>query len=152
MKLLRFIPIIFTISLLLFSCSEKPSKNETSEEKEKSEIQPQDKTTDKGTESGTTLTLPSTPTSPKATQVTPPGMNPPHGQPGHDCKIAVGAPLNSAPKVTGGSPINQNPPKPPGQSAIPKATQVTPPGMNPPHGQPGHDCKIAVGAPLDGSK
>lgn len=29
------------------------------------------------------------------------------------------------------------------------APQVaTPPGMNPPHGAPGHDCAIAVGAPL----
>ena len=27
--------------------------------------------------------------------VTPPGMNPPHGQPKHRCDIAVGAPLNS---------------------------------------------------------
>ena len=25
------------------------------------------------------------------------GMNPPHGQPGHRCDIAVGAPLNSKP-------------------------------------------------------
>lgn len=25
---------------------------------------------------------------------------------------------------------------------------ATPPGMNPPHGAPGHDCAIAVGAPL----
>lgn len=28
---------------------------------------------------------------------TKPGMNPPHGQPGHRCDIAVGAPLNSKP-------------------------------------------------------
>ena len=28
---------------------------------------------------------------------TPPGMNPPHGQPGHRCEIPVGAPLNSKP-------------------------------------------------------
>lgn len=25
---------------------------------------------------------------------------------------------------------------------------TTPPGMNPPHGEPGHDCSVAVGAPL----
>ncbi len=25
---------------------------------------------------------------------------------------------------------------------------ATPPGMNPPHGAPGHDCAVAVGAPL----
>ena len=28
---------------------------------------------------------------------TAPGMNPPHGQPGHRCEIPVGAPLNSKP-------------------------------------------------------
>lgn len=80
------------------------------------------------------------------------GMNPPHGQPGHRCDIAVGAPLNS----------------PPGKKPTPSTTQtttvtpamlnqtvtasetpvVTAPGMNPPHGQPGHVCSIAVGAPL----
>jgi hypothetical protein len=31
----------------------------------------------------------------------------------------------------------------------PNATEtVTAPGMNPPHGQAGHDCAVAVGAPL----
>ena len=28
------------------------------------------------------------------------------------------------------------------------ASTPTAPGMNPPHGQEGHDCAIAVGAPL----
>lgn len=28
------------------------------------------------------------------------GMNPAHGQPGHRCDVAVGAPLNSAPAKT----------------------------------------------------
>lgn len=66
---------------------------------------------------------------------TAPGMNPPHGQPGHRCDIAVGAPLNA----TGSN-----------ASAGNKAsTPQTPPGMNPPHGQPGHRCDIAVGAPLN---
>ena len=35
----------------------------------------------------TTTTTPSTPV------VTAPGMNPPHGQEGHVCSVAVGAPL-----------------------------------------------------------
>lgn len=98
------------------------------------------------------------------------GMNPSHGQPGHRCDIAVGAPLNS----------------PAGKSTVTKQQQVTPqqvsaqqntvpnspmmfntngsattttttttaapvvtaPGMNPPHGQEGHRCEVAVGAPL----
>lgn len=45
---------------------------------------------------------------------TKPGMNPPHGQPGHRCDIAVGAPLNSkatqmttTPAPTAGSAITQ---------------------------------------------
>lgn len=90
-----------------------------------------------------------------------PGMNPPHGQPGHRCDIPVGAPLNSAPKpVTSGKPTTvtpmQNnavavPTTPSSAPAIltPNATATTtPPGMNPPHGQEGHVCSVAVGAPL----
>lgn len=85
---------------------------------------------------------------------TTPGMNPPHGQPNHRCDIAVGAPLNSpvaktaqtpqvivpSPKMTpGGAPAILNPNT---------ATATTAPGMNPPHGQDGHRCDVAVGAPL----
>lgn len=84
------------------------------------------------------------------------GLNPAHGQPGHRCDIAVGAPLNSAP-ATATQP----------QATISNATQpttisapampVTPASaapadpnakLNPAHGQPGHDCAIPVGAPL----
>jgi len=76
---------------------------------------------------------------------TAPGMNPPHGQPGHRCDIAVGAPLNSKPAA-------QNTPA--SISAAPATVNMTPPvatapGMNPPHGQPGHRCDISVGAPLN---
>jgi hypothetical protein len=76
-------------------------------------------------------------------------LNPPHGQPGHRCDIAVGAPLNSAPaKLTAPSvstPVNLSA----NQPVQPVATTKVAPGMNPPHGQPGHRCDIAVGAPLD---
>jgi len=84
---------------------------------------------------------------------TAPGMNPPHGQPNHRCDIAVGAPLNS-PKAAAPAPHNAPNPnsleKVAPKTAIsqPVATQQTAPGMNPPHGQPGHRCEIAVGAPL----
>lgn len=95
------------------------------------------------------------------------GMNPPHGQPGHRCDIAVGAPLNSPAKATpaaNASPITINPSKAgaavarevkPGAPALLSAPSATPapvktaPGMNPPHGQEGHRCDIAVGAPLN---
>ncbi len=82
------------------------------------------------------------------------GMNPAHGQPGHRCEIAVGAPLNSAPAkpaTTTSTPVSNQPVV---TSTTPVATPaatpiVTAPGMNPPHGQPGHKCEIAVGAPLN---
>ncbi len=74
------------------------------------------------------------------------GMNPPHGQPGHRCDIAVGAPLNSPPAqqtvAPATTPVNIS-------ANQPATTVVTAPGMNPPHGQPGHRCDIAVGAPLN---
>lgn len=76
------------------------------------------------------------------------GMNPPHGQPGHRCDIAVGAPLNSTPNKSIPNPAVTNSSSP----VIVKtnsSTVVTKPGMNPPHGQKGHRCEIAVGAPLN---
>lgn len=89
------------------------------------------------------------------------GANPPHGQPNHRCDIAVGAPLNAAPgkaalsqqsvpssatkasqiSTDGKSVSTTNP------SAVTPAV-VTAAGMNPPHGQEGHHCEIAVGAPV----
>lgn len=90
---------------------------------------------------------------------TAPGMNPPHGQPGHRCEIPVGAPLNSKPaqsiqpqKTT--PVVNQKAGEQPVMSVNSKSGSTTlvgtttPPGMNPPHGQEGHRCDIAVGAPL----
>lgn len=77
--------------------------------------------------------------------VTAPGMNPPHGQPGHRCDISVGAPLNSKPTTQPVVTTQQ-----PSQTVITQQpTTPTAPGMNPPHGQPGHRCDIAVGAPLN---
>ncbi|MBX3241145.1 MAG: hypothetical protein KIT80_16680 [Chitinophagaceae bacterium] len=58
-----------------------------------------------------------------------PAVNPAHGQPFHDCNLAVGAPFPQA--VQPVSPKNSPDVK-----------------LNPPHGQPGHRCEIAVGAPL----
>ncbi|QLE00261.1 hypothetical protein HX109_01275 [Galbibacter sp. BG1] len=55
------------------------------------------------------------------------GVNPAHGQPGHRCDIAVGAPLNAP---TNNTMFND---------------QVM---LNPAHGQPGHRCDIKVGDPL----
>ncbi len=87
---------------------------------------------------------------------TAPGMNPPHGQPGHRCEIPVGSPLDGSKPATSGSgsstsnttttktPVTTNT-----TTSVPSAPAgSTPPGMNPPHGQPGHRCDIPVGSPL----
>jgi hypothetical protein len=76
------------------------------------------------------------------------GMNPAHGEPGHRCDIAVGAPLNSPVAKTTGSPTTTTTTVTP-TAVTPAATTKTAPGMNPAHGQPGHRCDIAVGAPLN---
>ena len=92
--------------------------------------------------------------------VTPKGMNPPHGQPNHRCDIPVGAPLNSKPTATAAATttpatssgevsknITVQPPVPALLSTS-SANTETSEGMNPPHGQAGHRCDVAVGAPL----
>ncbi|MBF0694779.1 MAG: hypothetical protein IR153_06965 [Flavobacterium sp.] len=83
------------------------------------------------------------------------GLNPAHGQPGHRCDIAVGAPLSSAPAKPANNQIQMQTPAPtPAPTTAtpsilnPSAATATAPGMNPPHGQPGHRCDITVGAPL----
>jgi hypothetical protein len=66
-------------------------------------------------------------------------LNPAHGQPGHDCAVAVGAPLNapaSQPTVT---------PAITTSAAAPTSSTVR---LNPAHGEPGHDCAVEVGKPL----
>lgn len=102
----------------------------------------------------------------QAPVATKPGMNPPHGQAGHRCDIQVGAPLNSpvakaaTPAATPGKPsfttTTTSTPNPT-STALPVGTPellktdtpvTTAPGMNPPHGQEGHRCDIAVGQPL----
>ncbi|WP_107039261.1 hypothetical protein [Brumimicrobium mesophilum] len=70
-------------------------------------------------------------------------LNPPHGEPGHDCAIAVGQPLNS----NGNTPAIKSP-----TINAPVSNQPNMNGnvkLNPAHGEPGHDCAIAVGAPLN---
>jgi len=79
-------------------------------------------------------------------------LNPAHGEPGHRCDIAVGAPLNSAPSGPATQEIKMESIQPveaqaPTQVQAP-ASVMTAPGMNPPHGEPGHDCSIPVGQPL----
>lgn len=99
-----------------------------------------------------------TPSTAAVTPTTAAGTNPPHGQPGHRCDVAVGAPLGgkAAPAVT--LPTSTAQPQPAAITPTPAATITPAPapataavakGTNPAHGQPGHRCDIAVGAPLD---
>lgn len=100
------------------------------------------------------------------------GLNPKHGLPGHRCDIAVGAPLDGKPAANtpastpvnlSATPASATAPAPL-QSNITKSIQASPFSiskptdaavnqnsnvkLNPAHGQPGHDCSIAVGKPL----
>ena len=85
------------------------------------------------------------------------GMNPAHGLPGHRCDIAVGASL-STPVTTSTPQVNSvttNTTTSPVSSPVIKSIS-TPSALtsgaggklNPPHGQPGHDCAVEVGKPL----
>jgi hypothetical protein len=85
------------------------------------------------------------------------GLNPAHGEPGHRCEIAVGAPLDSKPTAAASQPnMTSQPSLSPQPMSIPSAGSPSSPpasgsvaeGTNPAHGQPGHDCAIPVGAPL----
>lgn len=81
-------------------------------------------------------------------QQTTTALNPAHGMPGHRCDIAVGAPLNSPANAGGPAPVQIQTPQtnaPVMQQAPANAGGVR---LNPPHGQPGHDCTIEVGKPL----
>lgn len=71
-------------------------------------------------------------------------LNPEHGQPGHRCEIPVGAPLDQA---AGNTTTIQTPP-PVSTGVSPVWSSGAAPVKNPPHGQPGHDCAVPVGADL----
>lgn len=81
------------------------------------------------------------------------GMNPAHGEPGHRCDIPVGAPLNTPANPAPGASaapqtqtqIQKTIPPPPAGGIAPAGGSAR---VNPPHGEPGHDCAVAVGAPL----
>ncbi|MCV9930026.1 hypothetical protein OIU83_20365 [Flavobacterium sp. LS1R49] len=111
------------------------------------------------TQTQTTTATPVVTTTSQPTTVTAKGMNPPHGQKGHRCDIPVGAPLNSpATKTTAtqqpattqsaSGTVSQEMTVPAAISTNTPSYTVTAPGMNPPHGQEGHRCDIAVGAAL----
>ena len=134
------------VCFLLAGCAESTSNNEQEAESEAVEAVEETNTEEEASAAELEV-APSVNTATTADQ-SQVALNPPHGEPGHDCAIAVGAPLNGS-----GSQVQQQP------ITAPVATQpvaqpnfsssVAPAdGLNPPHGQPGHDCAVAVGAPL----
>ena len=77
-------------------------------------------------------------------------LNPAHGQPGHRCDIPVGQPLTSG--SSSNSPVINATPSSPvinNSGSVPVNNNTTTGSVNPPHGQPGHNCDIPVGAPLN---
>lgn len=76
------------------------------------------------------------------------GVNPEHGQPGHRCDIPVGASLSTPVQANPTLPTSSTTPAPFPTTTTSSNTKVAP-GMNPPHGEPGHDCAVEVGAPLN---
>lgn len=85
-------------------------------------------------------------------------LNPQHGQPGHRCDIAVGAPLNApatsiqpnasstiSPVTTTAATTNTNT----DVQKVSTQSNASTTALNPKHGEPGHRCDIAVGAPLN---
>ncbi len=137
---------LFVSTLLLVSCKKELVPQESSKATRATET-----TTSNKTINSTPLQQSNTAAATSnSTQTTTGGINPAHGQPGHRCDVAVGAPLNSKPNsqttqvVPSGQPIQiQN------QTVATTQPAKTAKGMNPPHGQPGHRCDIAVGAPLN---
>lgn len=146
----KYFTIALSISLTFLSCKE--------------ELQPQENSSAVRAEQNAAAT-PQTPApaqntpQPATTQATTASntqeqgpLNPAHGQPGHRCDIAVGAPLTSKPAAKQTPAITTQMVTPQNIQSTPqiKTTPVTTAkGMNPPHGQPGHRCDIAVGAPLN---
>ncbi len=143
MKKIQF-TILLSAVCLMFSC--------------KNELRPQDSAEVTATDSTTiaaaepphnitaseAITQPQTEAAPAA-----PGMNPAHGEPGHRCDIAVGAPLNSPATNTVQPQTGQAQTAPPSNVTTSSPPQKAAKGMNPAHGEAGHRCDIAVGAPLN---
>lgn len=77
-------------------------------------------------------------------------LNPQHGQPGHRCDIAVGAPLNApATSIQPNASVTTAPATSIETKKVLPEVNSSSTGLNPKHGEPGHRCDIAVGAPLN---
>lgn len=171
MKTKYYFSLLLLTSLLSYSCKEETEAQVSNEPKEiiMPRVQPLQVATSPNiapvqAQTVQNITPQAMPVMPQPVKVAK-GMNPAHGQPGHRCDIPVGAPLNSPVKsnlatnaaTTPSAPYTITQTPTPTTTSIPAATTpallnpdatVTAPGMNPPHGQAGHRCDVAVGAPL----
>lgn len=151
---IKLFSLVLMVTFFLLSCSNEKPSSDTASTEPTTDLSTPVLTIPDTTATTATQTMPVTGTTtlPAAPVTTAKGssgkLNPAHGQPGHRCEIAVGAPLDGSPAPSAtpapktASPITAKP-------VTPAATTTTAPGMNPAHGQPGHRCDIAVGAPLD---
>lgn len=153
MKYLIKISLISSL-LFVFGCSEGESENTNNELDTSTEgIQMEDRSTENPLENAANNT------EVNENQNNSVKLNPAHGEPGHDCAIAVGAPLNDG--SASANPMFQSKPEEVQNTQQPQIQQQNSPvqmqspqgstakGLNPAHGQPGHDCSVAVGAPLN---
>lgn len=142
--------IIGLVSFLLAGCADNNTEKET--EADEAVIENLSSPVEENSAENETAVTPPEPLAPTAAPTA--ALNPPHGQPGHDCAIPVGAPLDGS-----GAQVQAQPqPQPQLQTlpnlstqpvASPSAQAAAPAnGINPPHGQPGHDCAVPVGDPL----
>ncbi len=161
--------LLFVTFLLVSSCKEEVETQVSTTPKEiiMPRVQPLSVATTPSIAPVPTQTIQNTtpPVMPQLVKVAK-GMNPSHGQPGHRCDIAVGAPLNSPVKSNLATNTTKSAPYTITQTPTPPATitpaaaasttpallnpnaSITPPGMNPPHGQAGHRCDVKVGEAL----
>ncbi len=148
----NYIGLIIVFSVLISSCKNEnePSKSSTTRVIPFTEVGNQMRNEAAAKNSA----QPNQTVSTNASVGTKEGMNPPHGQVGHRCDLPVGAPLNSkavpsksSSKITSTPQMTVTPSTTTATATTPPTTP-TPEGMNPPHGQEGHRCDIAVGAAL----
>jgi len=138
------------VSFLLAGCAESTSDNEKNTDTNELEVKEEPVTTaveisDIPNSDITEVENGTPPSQPSKVSAAPASLNPPHGQPGHDCAIPVGAPLDGS-GAQNQSTISPNLSVPATQTVAPSSAPAD--GINPPHGQPGHDCAVPVGSPL----
>lgn len=130
-----FIVLTVLTCFTLVSCNDKKesSRTRTEQQSHLEQLQQQyieqKKRSITDSDTNTSIVSDTLPTAPIGSEVK---LNPPHGQPGHRCDIAVGSPLNS--------PAANQAPAPAPEPVV---------RLNPPHGQPGHSCDVPVGSPLN---